>query len=95
MYNSQSHNITACELLQLLFEMDGGEKMPEKWTGKLIGRMHNESITRQDVANELGVGKSYVTMLLNGTRTQKDARQRLESAVDAIIAKRKRGETDA
>ena len=29
--------------------------MPEKWTGDLIGRMHNARVTRQDIATELGV----------------------------------------
>ena len=29
--------------------------MPEKWTGRLVGRMHNEHITYDDLAKELGV----------------------------------------
>ena len=63
--------------------------MREKWTGRLVGRMHNEEITRNELANELGVRKSYVSMILNGDRKPSDAQQRLEAAVDAIIERRK------
>lgn len=62
--------------------------MPEKWTGELLGRMHNERITRNDLADELGVGKSYISMILNCRRTPAGAKERLEAAVDNIIAKR-------
>ena len=63
--------------------------MREKWTGRLIGRMHNAEITRQDLANELGVRKSYISMILNGDRKPPDAQKRLETGVDAIIDRRK------
>lgn len=63
--------------------------MPEKWTGNLLGRMHNEQITRKDLADEIGFCKGYVTMILNGQRTPADARQRLESAFEEIKRKRK------
>ena len=32
--------------------------MPEAWTGRLIGRMHNNRITYSDLGAELGVGKA-------------------------------------
>lgn len=63
--------------------------MIEKWTGRLIGRMHNERVTYNDLAAELGVGKSYVSMILNGTRKPDGIRERMEAAFDAVIAKRK------
>lgn len=62
--------------------------MPEKWTGRLIGKMHNEGITQEDVAAEMGVTKSYISMILNGSRKPDGARSRLEGAVDAIIERR-------
>lgn len=62
--------------------------MPEKWTGELIGKMHNASIRKVDLAGEVGVSKQYITMILNGQRNPKGVQERLENAVDAIIARR-------
>lgn len=63
--------------------------MLESWTGKIVGKMHVHEITYDEVAAELGVTRPYVSMLLNGHRKPPDARKRLETAVDAVIAKRK------
>ena len=63
--------------------------MVEKWTGRLIGKMHNNGVSTTDLAAELGVTKAYVSMILNGARKPPDAKSRLETAVDAIIARRK------
>lgn len=64
--------------------------MKEKWTGRLIGKMHNEGITRNELADELGVRKSYISMILNCERKPPDAQQRLEAGVAAIIERRKK-----
>ena len=66
--------------------------MPEKWTGRLIGQMHNNGVYNVDIAKELGVSKSYVGMILNGKRNPCGARERLEAAYKSILAKR--GESD-
>ena len=63
--------------------------MPEKWTGALIGKMHNSKITYDEVAAELGVTKCYISMFLNGKRNPPGARKRLEDAVKAVIERRK------
>lgn len=63
--------------------------MKDKWTGRLVGRMHNEEITRSELAEELGVKKSYVSMILNCERKPPDAQKRLEAAFDAIVERRK------
>ena len=63
--------------------------MVEKWTGRLIGKMHNNGVSITDLAAELGVTKAYVSMILNGARKPPEAKNRLEAAVDAIIARRK------
>lgn len=62
--------------------------MPEKWTGVLVGKMHNAKITQQDIADELGTTKAYVSMILNGTKTPKNARKRLEEAFKAACEKK-------
>ena len=63
--------------------------MVEKWTGRLIGKMHNNGVSTTDLATELGVTKAYISMILNGARKPPDAKNRLETAVDAIIERRK------
>lgn len=62
--------------------------MPEKWTGELIGKMHNNRVNYDEVAAEMGVTKAYISMILNGSRNPEGAQQRMEAAVDAIIARR-------
>ena len=62
--------------------------MPEKWTGQLIGEMHNQRVTQEDLANELGVKKSYISMILNGRRKPEGIEERLKTAFAAIIARR-------
>ena len=54
--------------------------MPEEWTGRLIGDMHNTGVSRAEVARELGVSTAYVTMVLNGIRTPKGAEEKLRAA---------------
>lgn len=63
--------------------------MNEKWTGNLVGRMHNERVTFQEIAEELGVTKSYVSMILNGARKPKGIKERMETAFSDIVARRK------
>ena len=63
--------------------------MVERWTGRLVGRMHNERVTYDELAAEMGVGKSYISMILNGTRKPDGIRERMEAAFNAVIEKRK------
>ena len=66
--------------------------MPEKWTGRLVGRLHNEQITYEELANEMGCTKAYISMILNGVRKPDGIQKRMEDAVSAIIGKRKKEE---
>ena len=66
--------------------------MVEKWTGRLIGKMHNNGVSMADLATELGVTKAYISMILNGARKPPGAKERLEAAVAEIIKKRKEGD---
>ena len=59
-----------------------------KWTGHLVGKMHVNAITNIDIAEKLGYDKNYVSMVLNGKKTPKGARERFEAAVDEIIKER-------
>lgn len=63
--------------------------MPEKWTGRLIGKMHNERVSYEDLGAEIGVSKAYVSMILNGARKPEGIQKRLEDAFEEIVARRK------
>lgn len=62
--------------------------MPEKWTGDLLGRMHNARVNAADLAKELGCTKAYVSMVFNGARCPANAQERFESAFKAVLDKR-------
>ena len=62
--------------------------MPETWTGNLIGKMHNKDVTYDELAEEMGVTKSFVSMILNGHRRPPDIRNRMEVAFNSIIQRR-------
>lgn len=63
--------------------------MKANWTGDLIGKMHVHEVTYDELAEELGVCKSYVSMILNGKRNPHDAKERFQAALDNILMKRK------
>lgn len=64
------------------------DKTMDKWTGRLIGRMHNAGVTSNDLAKHLGVTKAYISMILNCHKKPKDAQQKLETAFAEILEKR-------
>ena len=60
--------------------------MPKKWTGDLVGLMHNHKISFQALADKLGVTNRYVSMVLNGHRDPPGAETKFRQAVIEIIA---------
>ncbi len=62
--------------------------MPEKWTGALIGKMHNNGIKQVELARKMGITNSYAGMILRGERKPPNIREKMESAVDQLIAER-------
>lgn len=62
--------------------------MPEPWTGDLIGRMHNAGVTYDDLAAEIGCGKAYLSMVLNGKRSPKGAKEKLNAAFDRVMERK-------
>lgn len=65
--------------------------MNDKWTGDLIGKMHNHKISHAELANELNVSPAYLSMVLNGKKKSKGAKEKFNLALNSIIAKRKEG----
>ena len=62
--------------------------MPEKWTGQLIGRMHNYNVTYDDLSKKMRLSKGYISQVLNCTRKPPNAQLRFENAVNEIIIER-------
>ena len=59
--------------------------MPKKWTGNLVGKMHNHRITNKMLADELGCTDRWVSAVLNGHRESSGAEQQFNDAVNRII----------
>lgn len=47
--------------------------------------MHNKGVSYDDLAEEMGVGKAYISMILNGKRKPPNIRKRMEEALENII----------
>lgn len=62
--------------------------MPEKWTGALIGKMHNNGVKQSELAEKLGITNAYAGMILRGERKPPNIRQRMETALEEIITNR-------
>ena len=61
----------------------------EFWIGEIVGKMHVNKISNIDVAKAMGVTPEYISMLLNGKKTSKSAKEDLTAALDTILAERK------
>lgn len=59
--------------------------MPEAWTGKLIGKMHNNGISYNDLGAKLCITNQYISLILNGVRNPSGMREKMEKAVDELI----------
>lgn len=59
--------------------------MPKKWTGDLVGLMHNNKISFQMLADKLGVTNRYVSMVLNGHREPPGAEDKFRAAVVELV----------
>jgi predicted transcriptional regulator len=66
--------------------------LPEEWTGTIVGKMHVNGITYEELAKKLGITKSYVSMILSGSRHPAGAEQRFKKALNEIIQQRTKTE---
>lgn len=64
--------------------------MPERWTGDIVGKMHINRISYESLAKQLGCTKSYVSMVLNGSRHPAGAEQKFSAALDELIQQERR-----
>ena len=61
--------------------------MLSQWTGELVGKLHLHGITQLELANELGYSPEYVSSVLNGKRSPKEAEQKFNDAFIRIISR--------
>lgn len=69
--------------------------MPEKWTGSVVGKMHVNCITYDELAEKLGYTKAYISMILNGSRHPANAKEKINAALDELIREQHRNERTA
>lgn len=62
--------------------------MPEKWTGDLVGKMHVNRVSYEELAKKLGFTKPYISMVLNGSRKPPNAKEKFNAALDEILEER-------
>ena len=59
--------------------------MVEKWTGVLIGKMHNNGIKQVELAKKIGISNAYAGMILRGERKPPNIREKMEKALNELI----------
>lgn len=59
--------------------------MPEEWTGEVIGSMHNNRVSFQQLADKLGWHVKYLSAVLNSKRKPNDAEEKVRSALTELI----------
>ena len=61
--------------------------MPAKWTGELVGKIHNAGLTIKEVAAEAGMNPKYISTVLNQDTDASKAEAKLRAALDRLIEK--------
>jgi len=64
--------------------------MPEEWTGTVVGKMHVNRITYEELAKRLGYTKAYISMILSGSRHPANAEQKFKNALDELIQQKQK-----
>lgn len=64
--------------------------MPAQWTADVIGEMHLNSITARELAAEAKIDYRYLSMILNGHRSPKNAEARCREALARLIARQEK-----
>lgn len=66
--------------------------MPKKWTGEIVKLLHNNELSQNELAAEIGWTIEYVSLILNGKRDPKNAQEKMQKALNALIERKKRDE---
>lgn len=62
--------------------------MPAQWTGRIVGEIHNNGLTRKELAKEVGWNEKYLIQVLNSENPPKAAEQKVTAALARLIARR-------
>ena len=65
--------------------------MPEQWTADIIGKMHLNCITAKQLSAQLGYNSKYVSTVLNGHRSPKNAEKKFRQAQNELIQQKQAG----
>lgn len=66
--------------------------MLAQWIGDFVGRMHRYRVTITQIAQEMGVTREYLSMILNGHREPLGIDKRMNEALDNLIQKQNHAE---
>ena len=62
--------------------------MPAQWTGRIVGEIHNNGLTRRELAKEIGWNEKYLIQVLNSENPPKAAEQKVTAALARLIVRR-------
>lgn len=59
--------------------------MVAQWTCEILSKMHLYNITAKELSEKLGYNPCYVSMVMNGHRNPKQAKEKFSAALDELI----------
>ena len=63
--------------------------MVEQWVGEVIGKIHQQRITAKELAAHLNYNPKYLSTVLNGHRTPKNAEAKIRQGLEEMIEAKK------
>ena len=61
--------------------------MLAQWIGDFVGRMHRHRVTITQLAQEMGITREYLSLILNGHREPPGIEKRMNDALHSVIEK--------
>lgn len=59
--------------------------MPAKWTGDIVAMLHVHGISQKQLAEQMGLTRQYVSLVLAGNKNPSDMESRMRAAIREII----------
>lgn len=63
--------------------------MPAQWTAEILGEMHLHGVTAKQLSEKLGFNPKYVSAVMNGRRSPKEAETKFRTALAELIDEKK------